>query len=423
MEEARDAVEVRSVEAEEIEAWDRAKAVTFQGDPREVTGPRVELRRRAWDPARAWGAFAGSAVVGTLRTLPRRFTVPGPDDATVDLAQVDALTAVTVSATHRRRGLLRRMLTESLTAAAERGDPMSILIAAEWNIYGRFGYAPASAWSNWTLDRRRPGAALRPEIPVRGVLRPAEAKELLDVAPPVFDLARRQRAGQIDRPSDVWQFFLDPQLHTGGSKSSIGIVHEGQDGVDGVLAWHTGTEFDFDRGGTIVVEDFFAANQDAYTALWSYLLAMDVVDEVTFDARPPDEPIRHLLVDGRCLRTAKSLDAVWVRLLDIPAALSTRHYSTEGALVLDVVDEQVGRFAAGRYRLAGGPDGATCVRAPQASPDLRLSQRAMAAVYLGLPSLRAQQIAGRVDELTPGAVARADAMFITGWQPWLATGF
>ncbi len=416
-------VEVRPVEAEEIEGWQRAKAVTFLDNPEDVTAAWVEWRRQAWDPARAWGAFDGSAVVGTLRTLPRRFTVPGARGDVVDLARVDALTGVTVSATHRRQGLLRRMLTESLAAAAERGDPLSILIAAEWPIYGRFGYAPASNWARWTLDRRRPAASLRPGVSPPGSLRPAEPKELLDVAPTVFQAARQQRAGQIDRPTEFWELALAPELRSPGSRPATGVLHEGPAGIDGVLRWRATGEFDFDRGGAVVVDDLFAASQEAYTALWGYLLSMDVVDTVTLAARPPDEPIRHLLADGRCLRTESIIDAVWVRLLDVPAALAARRYAVQGRLVLDVVDAEIGGYGAGRFLLEGGPDGATCRRAPQESPDLRLSQRALASVYLGLPSLRTQQIAGGVDELTPGAVNRADAMFITALQPWLATGF
>jgi hypothetical protein len=87
-----------------------------------------------------------------------------------------------------------------------------------------------------------------------------------------------------------------------------------------------------------------------------------------------------------------------------------------------VVDEDLGGFAAGRYRLDVSPDGVSCERTTD-TPDLRLPQRTLASAYLGDQSIRTLAIAGGVDELTPGAVARADALFTTALAPWNNTGF
>jgi len=114
---------------------------------------------------------------------------------------------------------------------------------------------------------------------------------------------------------------------------------------------------------------------------------------------------------------------LWLRLLDVPAALSARRYAVEDRLVVEVGDDDIGGFAAGRYVLDGGPDGAKCTPSTVDTPDLRVHQRALAAAYLGGTSLHSQLIAGRVDELTTGALRRADAMFATPTAPWCATGF
>ena len=130
---------IHPVAAAEIPGWHATLASTFLHDPAgEDAASWDAMLARTWDPHRAWGVRDRDRWVATLYTLDRTLTVPGLDGAT-EIVRADALTAVTVAATHRRRGLLTQMLDRSLAAARERGDPVSILIAAEWPIYGRCG--------------------------------------------------------------------------------------------------------------------------------------------------------------------------------------------------------------------------------------------------------------------------------------------
>ena len=190
-----DGLRVRQVDAAELTAYQTSKIITFLENP-DPTPARDDFWRRSHVPGRSWCASDGPDIVATLRTLDRQLSVPAGSSGTVDVT-LDALTGVTVSATHRRRGLLRAMITESLAAAHERGDPVAGLIAAQWPIYGRFGYAPAAQFAGGRLDRRRPGARLR--TPGSGALRRVEADELRRVAPAIFAAARTGRAGHIDR--------------------------------------------------------------------------------------------------------------------------------------------------------------------------------------------------------------------------------
>jgi predicted acetyltransferase len=415
----RDGLQIRLVEAAELTAYHTAKTITFLENP-DPTPARADFWQRSHVPGRSWCASDGPDIVATLRTLPRQLSVPAGSSGTADIA-LDALTGVTVSATHRRRGLLRAMITESLAAAHDRGDPVAGLIAAQWPIYGRFGYAPAAQFAGGRLDLRRPGARLR--TPVSGALRRVELDELRRIAPGIYAAARTARAGHIDRTEHDWERHLDPALLGAGAVPPVAIVHEGPDGIDGFLRWHVTAEFAMTHGGTVALDELFAANQDAYSALWGYLLGMDVVDEVRFYTRPPDEPLPWLLEDGRTWQVTEIVDAIWIRLLDVPAALSARGYAGSGRLVLDVIDDAPGGYGTGRYLVDVSPDGAECRPAPELTPDLALSQRALASVYLGQPSLRTQQVAGLVDELTPGAVARADVVFGTPLLPWVGTEF
>ena len=160
----------------------------------------------------------------------------------------------------------------------------------------------------------------------------------------------------------------------------------------------------------------------AYRDLWGYLAGIDVIDEIFVDDRPLDEPIRWLLRDGRALSYTHVFDFLWLRLLDVPAALSARSYATSGRIVLDVVDEDLGGFAQGRFELVSDGDAARC--APTDEPaDLRLTQRALAACYLGGHRLRQRATGGDIEELTAGALDRADVMFSVPLAPLNQTGF
>jgi len=409
------------VPVDEVEAWVRAFAGPLLVDPTTENYTRlVERRRRSWLPDRAWGARDDGRWVATLATDPQRLSVPAPDGTTTDLS-ADALTMVTVAGTHHRRGLLTAMLTAALDAAKDRGDHAAVLLAAEWPIYGRFGYAPAVFAADYTYFTRLRGSGLSPVE--GGVVRGVDPGDLADIGPAVFATARRRRAGQVDRDAEWW----GERLGVGGYRPPAGgrgnwIVHEGPSGPDGIACWRVSRGFDMT--GTMAaaeVVEFVAASDAAYRGLWAHLGGLDVIGEIGWRQAAVDEPLRWLLPDGRALRQTYAGDHTWLRLLDVPGALAARGYAAPGRLVLEVVDPAPGGYAAGRYRLdADGPAECTVTRD---AADLRLHQRALAAAYLGGHSLRALALGGGVEEVTPGALARFDAMLATPLAPWNQTPF
>lgn len=412
---------VHPVPTADVRDWMSTLVTTFLDNSYdEDFDKRVSRWAREWVPERAWGYRDHGRYVATLATEERTLTVPGPDGTTRDLT-ADALTGVTVAATHRRRGLLSSMLGTSLQAAKDRGDALSILVAAEWPIYGRFGYSAAVYGVGYTYHPRRRNAALAP--PPAGSVRRVEPAELRDIAPAVFDAARRLRPGHVDRRHPWWDKRLNVDGYEPIGKQPSWYLHEGPDGPDGLLAWSPTRDFDLVGAmGAIEVNEFVAANDTAYRDLWAFLAGIDVIDEVFLDDRPVDEPIRWALPDGRALAHKHVFDKLWVRLLDVPAALSARAYAIPGRVVLDVVDDDFGGFAAGRYALEASDTDAKC--APTDEPaELRLSQRALAAAYLGGFRLRQRAFAGDVEELASGALARADVMFSVPLAPWCQTGF
>jgi predicted acetyltransferase len=408
---------VHPVPVDEIGPWLRAMGTTFLEDPAMFSGA-ADAYAPQWRPERSWGVRADGRWVGTLRTIPRRLTLPGTD---VDIA-ADALTNVTVAATHRRQGLLNTMLTQSLDAAHRRGDAVSILVAAEWPIYGRFGYAPATSLAHYTAWTGRPGARISGAA--TGTVRQVEAEELARVAPDVFASARRLRAGNINRPADWWNRELGLNgITRADTRPIVHIVREGPDGIDGYVSWRSTGAWELTGElGQVTVRELTATTPAAYLDLCRYLFSIDVVDRVHLRERPVDEPLQWLLADGRAVTQTHRVDHVWLRLLDVPAALSARRYATTDELVIEVQDADGAGYAAGRYLLEGSPTAAQCTATTRA-PDLRLSQRALAAAYLGGFSLTEQVVTGSVEQVRPGALARADALLATPLAPWSATSF
>lgn len=411
---------VNPVPADEIRSWSRAMATTFLRDPDDPGSERqIDRLTRVWEPERAWGVRDGGRWVATLRGMGRGFTVPGGGGGGCEVS-AHALTNVTVAATHRRQGLMAQMLGGSLGDAQRRREPLSILIAAEWPIYGRFGYAPATLSADYVFRRTRPGATLSGD-PTR--VRQVERDEFGDLAPVVYAAARRRRAGQIDRPRSWWDGTLGRgEIAPRPELPHNWLVHDGDDGPDGLLAWKAVGDFGLIPPlGRVEVWDLVSASDAAYRDLWAYLSGIDVIDEVVLRNRPIDEPVRWFLRDGRTLVMTEQVDFVWLRLLDVAAALAARRYAVPGELVLEVMDNDAGGPAAGRFHLAGEPDQAHCAPSDR-SPDLEITQRALASIYLGgfrlcqLPSSAAR-------ELTPGALARADLMFSTPLAPWNGTWF
>ena len=414
--------EIRHVQQDEIGPWLRAMRTTLLVNP--ASGEHtLPWWRGVWNPERMFGGYAEGRCVATLRTFPTTLTIPsGPADCAE--LPTDALTQVTVAATHRRQGLLTQMLTQSLQGAKDRGEPVSLLRAAEWQIYGRFGYWPAVMGANYRI------------LSLRGpqILPPETAHQLIGVEPdqlpgPAADVHRRvrlRRAGQIDRTPADWQRRLGLDgLAPPGAREPVCVLARNPEGrVDGYAVWRAndGDWFLQPDQAQVTVDEVLAATPDAYRALWRYLLNLDLVRVLLLQGYAVDEPLEWLLSDGRAAQRTWVGDNEWLRLLDVPVALSARRYASADRLVLEVVDRD-GGWAAGRFTLDGGPTHAECRSTPKAGADLRLSQRALAGIYLGGATVASQQLAGLVDEETPGAAARLESMFWTAQQPWNATPF
>ena len=407
-------IDVRTVREEEFDAWSDAIDIGFIMPHSRGDGPR---RRRWFELDRCWGAFDGATPVGTLRAISLEATLPG--GAFVPLA---GISAVTVASTHRRRGLLSRMMAGELGAAKERGDVLAGLYAAEYPIYGRFGFGPATTSANWHLDAR--AAAFARELP--GDVEIIDTDVALKEAVPLYDRMRALTPGAVSRTRAMWERSLQLVAREGepNPKNVLHALCRDESGeVAGFVRYKFGEErWTHERPDNLAeVLDMFAINVEYEARLWKYLADHDWVSEVVARVfRREDELWRELLVNRRVAWADNHGDAQWIRVLDAPAALSARHYEVSGRIVLRVIDKD--GYADGTFALEGGPDGATCGPTAE-SPDVTLPVAVLGSIYLGGFSAGRFGVLGMLDEHRAGAVARLSAMFQTAIAPWCPVGY
>jgi predicted acetyltransferase len=336
---------------------------------------------------------------------------------------VGGLTAIAVLPTFRRRGILRAIIARHFDEVEARGEPVSALLASESTIYGRYGYGTATVSADLEIDTAH-GAFLRPPAGT-GRLRLLDQDELLEVVPAFYDRARRAQPGELSRNRLWWERYArDPEWSRDGASPHQDVVYESEPGqVDGWASYRVqqGRWPDGLPNHVAKVRQLLALTPEAGAALWRHCLDLDLASTVRLLTRPVDDPLSWYLRDHRRLRTVELADHLWIRLLDLPAAMEARRYAAEGRLVLEVTDA-LRPGNQGRWLLEGGPDGASCRRTRE-QPDLALDVAELGGAYLGGTSLATLGRAGRVHEQVPGALVRADAMLASDPPPWATTHF
>ncbi|WP_189533034.1 GNAT family N-acetyltransferase [Streptomyces roseolilacinus] len=394
--------------------WLRALRTGFLRPPT-PSPEEIAVRLPYQDFPRMRGVFDEGRCVATFRSFAQEVTAVGGAPVAAS-----AVTNVSVSPTHRRRGLLGRMMTAELAEARERGDVLATLIAAEYPIYGRFGFGPATWCTEWKVDLRRAALDPRwsgPEDGGRVVLVDGEAVRKL--GPELYDRARAVRHGMVSRVVRDWEHltgwnrgpdepWTEPfhAVYRSASGEAEGYVTYAAEGT-----WDEGRQ----PRNTLTVRDLIAVTPAAERALWRYVCSIDWVVFVRSGDRAPDDLLPMLLPDQRAARVMTHADMMWVRILDVVRALEARAYRAEGSLVLEVRD--AAGPAGGRFRLDASPEGAACAPT-SAAADLVLDVAELGALYLGDGSVSRLVALGRVEEPVPGAAARADLLFGASRRAW-----
>ncbi|MDI3330949.1 MAG: GNAT family N-acetyltransferase [Micrococcus sp.] len=338
--------------------------------------------------------------------------------------QARLVSEVTVSPSHRRRGILRTLMETELAIAAERGVPLAALTASEATIYRRFGFGAATTVRSVEVDVRGDAALAGP---VSGRVELVEPGELAELGPRLYDEAHLQTPGSVQRMASYGGHETDT-IEAGRHGRDSGLyaaVHHDDGGTPRGYVTYRFAGWDTEPA-TIRVSLLFATTAASTRALWSFLANLDLIERVTWRGAPDDRLLEHLFVDHRRVRTTHQEDHLWLRLLDVPASLRGRAYARDGELTLRVHD-RLGH-AAGDWNLAVSGGEADVVPAGEAAggrrgPDLELDVADLSGVYLGGVSAEVLRQAGRIAEHRRGAAARLAGMLAQDRPVHCMTGF
>jgi predicted acetyltransferase len=355
----------------------------------------VERMHAAWDR---------EEVVGGAGAFPFELSVPG---ARVPAAGV---TIVGVLPTHRRRGVLRALMRAQLDDVRARGEPVAFLWASEETIYGRFGYGMASLQAEVDVPREW-GAFAAPAEPY-GRVRLVAREEALARFPEVWEAVMDERPGMFRRSEAWWSERTLPEKPRPGQQPINRALLEVDGRAEAYALYQVHQSFDeAGSSGHVQVVEALGTTAAATRAIWRFLLDLDWTSRIKADRLPVDHPLLLLLARPRHARL-RSADALWLRLVDLGAALSQRSYAGDGEVVLEVADSFC-PWNEGRWRVSA--EGA---ERTDAQPELALDVSILGSVYLGAFTFRRHADALGLRELVPGAVERADALFRAPRAPW-----
>jgi predicted acetyltransferase len=393
----RDGLTMRSITAAEIPMFALLVERTFGGS--RLSDAEIRNRRGVLDPARTLAVFDRDELIATLGVHGLTMSIPGGETA------VGGVNNVAVRADHRRRGLMTSMMTTALRDIQERGEAVSALWPSEAPIYGRFGYGLASRHARLLIDGH-PGTA--------GSVSPGEIRLIPDASAADAVLLDRiyrswytARPGSIVRSAELWrQRLASREDANGGTTDVVCLLHRDGGEVDGYALYLARPEWSqgYLPKGTTVVLEVCAQTARALAALWNHLLSVDMMATTVAPMIPVDDPGIWTLRDSRQWQTQVT-DNLWIRLVDVAAALRARTYAGDVDVVLDVHDDLLADNAR-RYRLSGDATGASCD--PTTAPaDLRLTAAQLGASYLGGTSLASFALTEGLEEMRKGALNEA----------------
>ena len=410
-----DEITLRNPQPDELHEFWQPLADAFAES---LTKEEIEAERPLLDFDRLIGAFDGEKRVGTAGAYTFRLTVPGGE------VGAGGITGVGVRPDYRRRGILRQMMDWLLEDARKRGEPVAVLTASEAAIYQRFGFGQASTASSFTLDAALAEFGEPVDLGDGAQIRMVDTDEATELFAAIYDRVRPGIPGALDRIEPKWRLSLvaDAEWMRRGGQ---GIKYQSVIEVDGEPRGYAIYRIEHNWGATgpastMNVLEVTGVDPAAEQALWQWLLSMDLVRTIVGRRGPVPHPLQHWLLEPRRMSLTIN-DGLWLRILDLPEALSARRYVGSGSLVLDVADDMF-ESNAGRWQLDIDAGRAEVTRTT-AAPDLELDVGTLAAAYLGGFRFVDLGVAGRVRECQPGVLQTADALFTPPRAPWNSTPF
>jgi predicted acetyltransferase len=387
-----------------------------------MTTSRRQRALEACESGLTRAAFLDGKPVGVLVAFPISLTLPGPV-----LSPSVGLADAAVLPTYRRRGVMKALMRTVLAEAADEGRSFATLFASEGTIYEYYGFGPGIFAAYYSLLRSASALWQGPASSVPGGVRLLGWEEAQRLLPPVFDAARLQRAGEVERLPAWWSGLLE----AGAGVPRFCACYERDGRVSGYAIYEVVTpatglarvnyEPELTDRALRVIE-LVSVDADAYRGLWGHLVSLDLVGAVVTGRRPLDEPLRFLLRDTRALSTLRVRDHSWLRLVDVPKALAARHYNGPGRIAL-AVNDQFCPWNEGCYLIEVDGQGCADVSPRSATPEIVCGVAALATAFLGATSWCTLGTGGRATQVTAGALERADRLFSTSQLPFCTAQF
>ncbi|MGC0273461.1 GNAT family N-acetyltransferase [Pseudactinotalea sp. Z1739] len=388
------------------------------------------------DPQMIWGVeYTGPEPValpeprplaGTFASWDMDLTVPGPGEK-VRRVPMDALTWVGVHPDHRRRGLLRSMISHQVHRVREQGRAaLAGLHASEPGIYGRFGYAVASLDVTLALNKGTTLAA--PEHIARSaegistrLLPASQSADLIQQVHRATTAATLGAVARRDAQGDTW--WIDHAVERGSKEPLLVLLAQRDQAPVGYAILRRQSKWSDQElpAGKVQVWEMAATDSPALLALGRRLVDFDLTATAELPNRTLDDPLLWW-AGGPRAAGVRAGDSLWLRIVDLAAALTQRGYAAPCDVVLDVTDQMCAPNA-GRWHLQVGADGTGRCRRTDDDAHLRLDVSDLAAAYLGNRSIAGQAAAGYVTEVCPGAVAELSRAMRTDTAPYGALMF
>jgi len=402
--------EVRAARADEMNQFGLIGAYVYAGAFGDGADNVVAQNNR---PEWTLCAFVDGRMAASYSCVP--FTMRANGRAVA----MGGVTAVGTLPEYRRQGLLRAITTRSLRDMRERGQAVAALWASQAAIYQRYGYALASALVSYRIDTVDVGFGDGNGGSARIARIDADAG--YDVLKKIYIEFVEQRICYLHRAKPLWlNNVLSTTPATG--PAHIAVAYAGDGKPIGYVVYHVRNEkiAHPTRSQELVVKDLIWLTADAYRSLWSWLARHDLVGRITWLRAPVDDPALELFVEPRLLN-AQTRDGIWLRIVDAPVALAGRGYQVEDSITLDIVQDDLTPWNAGRYTLDCSPGGAT-VTSSRGSADLTLTVKALASLYSGYRTPWQLAQWGLIDG-DNAALERATRIFATRHAPHCPDNF
>lgn len=397
-------VEVRAARPDEMDQFGLVGAYVFAGAFGDGPDNHVSQNNR---PEWTLCAFVDGRMAASYSCVPYTMRANGK------AVSLGGVTAIGTLPEYRRQGLLRAITTRSLADMRERGQAVAALWASQAAIYQRYGYALASELVRYRIDTTEVAFADGDAGSARVVRMNADAG--YDVMKKVYIDFVRDRMCYLHRAKPMWMnAVLSSSPATG--PAHIAVAHAQDGAAIGYVVYHVRNDKTGHptRGQEIVVKDLVWSNPDAYRSLWSWLARHDLVGRIDWRRAPVDDPAPELFMEPRLLNTS-SQDGIWLRIVDVVQSLSQRGYQTTGSMTIDVAEDDLTPWNAGRFKIDCSPDGATVVRS-RVDADLTLSIKALASLYSGFRTPR-QLAAWGLVKGDDAALGLATRIFATRHAP------